>query len=49
MGAKVSEQMKKAELLVTKYGIIPAEAARRVGIDRTAIYKTKWYKEFKKK
>jgi len=47
MGAKQSNEMKRAKLLVTKYSKTPAEAARSVGLTRQAIYHSKWYKEWK--
>ena len=46
MGAKVSAEMLKARELILK-GINPAEAARRCGLTRSAIYHSTWYKKWR--
>ena len=46
MGAKVSAEMIKARELILK-GINPAEAARRCGLTRYAIYNSTWYKQWR--
>ena len=48
MAAKESEAMKKARKLVTEKGLTPYAAAQKVGLTRSAIYMTPWYKEWKK-
>lgn len=48
MGAKVSAEMERARKLVTSEGMSPYEAAKVAGITRSAIYMSKWYKEFKR-
>ena len=47
MAAKESEAMKKARKLVTEQGMTPYAAAQKVGLTRSAIYMTPWYKEWK--
>ena len=44
MGAKVSAEMLKARELILK-GVNPAEAARRCGLTRSAVYHSQWYKD----
>ena len=48
MAAKESEVMKKARKLVTEKGLTPYAAAQKVGLTRSAIYMSPWYKEWKK-
>lgn len=44
MGAKESEAMKKAKKLVLEKGMNAAQAARQVGLTKSAIYMTRWWK-----
>lgn len=48
MGAKESEAMKRAKKLVLEKGMNAAQAARRVGLTKSAIYMTRWWNEHKK-
>lgn len=47
MGAKESEEMKKARDLVINQGMSGYRAANFTGISSSAIYMAKWYKDFK--
>lgn len=47
MGAKVSAEMLAAKELVIAHGMSAYEAAKVAGITKSAIYVSKWYKEFK--
>ena len=47
MAAKESEAMKKARKLMTEKGLTPYAAAQKVGLTRSAIYMTPWYKAWK--
>lgn len=49
MGAKESGAMIKARKLIMEKGVNPAQAAKKVGLTRSAIYVSKWYKEWKSK
>ncbi len=49
MGARESVQMTKARRLVTKKGMTASAASEKAGITRSAIYMSKWYKEWKAK
>ena len=48
MAAKESEAMKKARKLIMVEGLTAYAAAQKVGLTRSAIYMTPWYKEWKK-
>ncbi len=48
MAAHESAAMVKARKLVTEQGLTPYAAAQKVGLTRSAIYMTPWYKEWKK-
>lgn len=47
MGAKLSEEMKRARELLTQ-GVSVCEAAKLCQISPSSIYMSKWYKEWKK-
>lgn len=49
MGAKESEAMKKARTLVLEKGMTAAQAARQVGLTKSAIYMTRWWNEYRRK
>jgi len=44
MGAKESEAMKKAKILVLEKGYNASQAAKKVGLTKSAIYMTEWWK-----
>jgi len=44
MGAKESEAMKKAKILVLEKGMNASQAAKKVGLTKSAIYMTEWWK-----
>lgn len=48
MGAKESEEMKKARDLIINEGVPVCAAAKNAGITYSAIYLSKWYKEWRK-
>lgn len=47
MAAKESAEMVKARKLVTEKGLTPYAAAQKVGLTRSAIYQSAWYKEWR--
>ncbi len=49
MGAKESEAMKKAKKLVLEKGMNAAQAAKKVGLTKSAIYMTRWWNEYRRK
>jgi ACT domain-containing protein len=48
MAARESATMVEARKLVTKKGLTPYAAAKKVGLTRSAIYMSPWYKAWKK-
>lgn len=48
MAPRESAAMSTARVLVTVMGKTPYAAAKQVGLTRSAIYMSTWYKEFKK-
>lgn len=48
MGARESEAMKQAKVLVLEKGMNAAHAAKKVGLTKSAIYMSRWYREYKK-
>ena len=48
MAARESATMVKARKLVTEQGFTAYAAAQKVGLTRSAIYMSPWYKEWKK-
>ena len=47
MGARESQEMKKARKLVQEEGWTPYSAGRHVGLSHSAIYIAPWYKKWK--
>jgi len=47
MAPRESAAMVKARELVTKRGLTPYAAAKKVGVTRSAIYMAPWYKAWK--
>ena len=48
MGARESEAMREARLLIIEEGYTAYAAAAKVGLTRSAIYMAPWYKEWRK-
>lgn len=44
MGAKVSEAMKKAKILVLEKGFSVSQSAKKAGLTKSAIYMSDWWK-----
>jgi len=49
MGAKESEAMKKAKKLVLEKGMNASQAAKKVGLTKSAIYMKRWWNEYRRK
>lgn len=47
MGARESEAMRQARGLVTERGLTAYAAAKQVGLSKSAIYMSAWYKDRK--
>lgn len=48
MNGKISVSMNEARKLVVNRGFTGAQAARKMGLSANGVYKSKWYKEFKR-
>jgi predicted transcriptional regulator len=47
MAARESSAMVKARKMVTEQGLTSYAAAKKVGLTRSAIYMSRWYKEWR--